>query len=251
MLIDWFTVVAQLLNFLVLIWLMKRFLYQPILNALDAREQKINAELNDALTKKQQAEREYENYCSKNQEIEQQRAELFKAATEEVKLERQRLLQEAQQHAESLRAQHQQALQSEQQNLLTLISQQTQAEILAIARQTLADLAGVNLEQQMISVFIAKLQQQADDKQSWLASFNDSATPLLRTTFELSPSQMAEIEQAIANIFALQTALQFKTAPHLIAGIELSCGGQKISWSIADYLGRLEKNLHEVLQSPH
>ena len=41
MLIDWFTVAAQALNFLILVWLMKRFLYKPILHAIDAREERI------------------------------------------------------------------------------------------------------------------------------------------------------------------------------------------------------------------
>ncbi|MFQ3186924.1 MAG: F-type H+-transporting ATPase subunit b, partial [Marinomonas primoryensis] len=48
MLIDWFTVIAQLINFLVLVWLLKRFLYRPILNAIDAREKRIADELADA-----------------------------------------------------------------------------------------------------------------------------------------------------------------------------------------------------------
>ena len=52
MLIDWFTVGAQALNFLVLVWLLKRFLYKPILNAVDAREKRIAAELADADAKK-------------------------------------------------------------------------------------------------------------------------------------------------------------------------------------------------------
>jgi F-type H+-transporting ATPase subunit b len=38
MLIDWFTVAAQAINFLILVWLLKRFLYKPVLNAVDARE---------------------------------------------------------------------------------------------------------------------------------------------------------------------------------------------------------------------
>ena len=37
MLIDWFTVGAQALNFLILIWLLKRFLYRPVLAAIEAR----------------------------------------------------------------------------------------------------------------------------------------------------------------------------------------------------------------------
>ncbi len=52
MLIDWFTVGAQLLNFLILVWLMKRFLYKPVLDAIDAREKLIATELADAAAKK-------------------------------------------------------------------------------------------------------------------------------------------------------------------------------------------------------
>ena len=48
MLIDWFTVGAQALNFLILVWLMKRFLYKPILRAIDEREKRIASELADA-----------------------------------------------------------------------------------------------------------------------------------------------------------------------------------------------------------
>jgi F-type H+-transporting ATPase subunit b len=44
MLIDWFTVAAQIVNFLILVWLLKHFLYKPILDAIDAREKRIAAE---------------------------------------------------------------------------------------------------------------------------------------------------------------------------------------------------------------
>ena len=55
MLIDWFTIGAQALNFLILVWLMKRFLYKPILHAIDAREQRIARELAEADKKKADA----------------------------------------------------------------------------------------------------------------------------------------------------------------------------------------------------
>ena len=52
MLMDWFTIGAQALNFLILVWLMRRFLYKPILHAIDAREQRIAKEIADADAKK-------------------------------------------------------------------------------------------------------------------------------------------------------------------------------------------------------
>ena len=104
MLIDWFTVAAQALNFLILVWLMKRFLYKPIQGAIDSREKHIAAALADADAKKSQAQAERDEFQRKNDEFQQQRAALFGQAERDAQLERQRLLDEARQAAEGLSA---------------------------------------------------------------------------------------------------------------------------------------------------
>jgi len=110
MLIDWFTVGAQALNFLILVWLMKHFLYKPILNAIGAREKLIAPELADAAAKKAEAQKEHEEFQHKNEEFDQQRAALLSKATDEAKAERQRLLDEARKAADALSANAQEAL---------------------------------------------------------------------------------------------------------------------------------------------
>ena len=101
MLIDWFTVIAQLVNFLILVWLLKRLLYRPILDALDAREKRIAAELADAAAKMGEAGKERDEFQQKNALFDQQRAMLMNKATDEVKAERQRLLDEARKAADT------------------------------------------------------------------------------------------------------------------------------------------------------
>src|SRR5450631_1658984 len=100
MLIDWFTVGAQAINFIILVWLLKRFLYKPILNAVDAREKRVAAELADAAAKKAEAVKERDEFRHKNEEFDQQRVTLLSKAAEEAKAERQRLLSEARQAAD-------------------------------------------------------------------------------------------------------------------------------------------------------
>ena len=112
MLIDWFTVGAQALNFIILVWLLKRFLYKPILNAVDAREKRIAAELADADAKKAEAQKERDEFQHKNEEFDQQRAALLSKATDEAKAERQRLLDEARKAADALSAKRQETLRS-------------------------------------------------------------------------------------------------------------------------------------------
>src|ERR1700728_638582 len=114
MLIDWFTVGAQALNFLILVWLVQRFLYKPILNAIDAREKRIAGELADAATKKTEAQEERDEVPNKNKAFDEQRTALLGKATEEAKADRERLIGEARKEAESLRAGQASALRNDQ-----------------------------------------------------------------------------------------------------------------------------------------
>ncbi len=57
MLINWFTVGAQAINFLILVWLLKRFLYKPILHAIDEREKGIASQLAQAEAKVAEAQK--------------------------------------------------------------------------------------------------------------------------------------------------------------------------------------------------
>src|SRR5271167_451595 len=117
MLIDWFTVCAQAINFLILVWLLKHFLYKPILNAIDVREKRIAAELADAAAKKAEAEKERDEFQHKNEEFDKQRASLLAKATDEAKAERQRLLDEARKAADALTSKRMETLQSDARNL--------------------------------------------------------------------------------------------------------------------------------------
>jgi len=91
MFIDWFTIVVQALNFLILVWLMQRFLYKPILHAINEQEKRIATALANADKKKADAQKERDELKHKHEEFDQQRAALLRKATDEAKAERQRL----------------------------------------------------------------------------------------------------------------------------------------------------------------
>ena len=119
-----------MLNFLILVWLLKRFLYKPILHAMDAREKRIAKELADADAKRAEAAKEHDEFQHRNAEFDQQRADLLSKATDEAKAERQRLLDEACQAADALRAKRQEALRREQQTLNDEMTRRTRRKCL-------------------------------------------------------------------------------------------------------------------------
>ncbi len=250
MLIDWFTVGAQALNFLILVWLMKRFLYQPILHAIDAREKRITARLADATAKETEAKKERDDFKQKNEEFNQQRDALLGKATEEATTERRRLLDEARKAANALSAKRQEALINEARNLRKTLSRKTQDEVFAIARKVLTDLAGASLEARMVDVFIGRLRMMPDEAKTSFAkalrTASDSA--LVRSAFDLPEAQHKTIQIAISETFSVDIQVRFETAPDLISGIELSASGKEVAWSIDDYLASLEQIVGELLK---
>lgn len=249
-LIDWFTVFAQVINFLILVWLLKHFLYKPILNAIDEREKKVASELKDADARETEAQKEKEEFRRKNEEFDQQRSALLNKAKEDAKAERQRLFEEVRKEASDLRTKQQEALRTEEQNLSLEIGYRTQQEVFDIARKVLSDLAGTSLEERAVDVFSERVHNLADEEKKQLASAL-SASPgqvLVRTAFDLPQAQRDSIKKMIKEALGIETQPEFETVPDLISGIELTTGGQKVAWSIADYLASLQKSIDELLK---
>jgi F-type H+-transporting ATPase subunit b len=250
LLIDWYTVGAQALNFVILVWLMKHFLYGPILNAIDAREKRIAKEIADADAKRTEAQKQHEEFQHKNEEFDQQRATLLSKATDEAKGERERLLAEARQAAEALTAKRQEALRNDAHNLNRAISRRTQQEVFAIARKALTDLATTSLEERLVEVFTRRLRTMDSQAKAGLAQAlkTTPAPALVRSAFDLPAEQRAAIQNALNETFSAEIRLAFESAPDLVGGIELTAGGQKVAWSISDYLASLERDVGELLK---
>jgi F-type H+-transporting ATPase subunit b len=250
MLIDWFTVGAQALNFVILVWLLRRYLYKPILDAIDAREKRIAAQLTDAAKKKAEAQRERDDFQHRNEMFDQQRTALLSRATDEAKAERQHILDDARKSAEVLIAKRQEALQGDAHSLNQAIRRRTQQEVFAIARKALADLAGANLEERMSEVFNRRLRMvDGKAKEGLGAAIRTASSPVLvRSAFDLPEEQRASIQKTLNETFSIDVQVRFETSPDLVGGIELFTNGQKVAWSIAEYLVSLEKGVNELLK---
>jgi len=252
MLIDWFTVVAQGLNFLILVWLMKRFLYQPILRAIDAREQRIASELASAAASKAAAEKEREEFERKNDEFDRVRAQLLRQALDAANGERQRLLDEARQAAETMSSKRHEALKNDFELMNQSIGRRARQEVFAIARKALGDLAGASLEARMVELFTRRLRELDGQAKGELAGALEagSGSALVRSAFDLPMEQQGEIEKALEDAFGSGLQVRFETAPELVSGVELAAKGRKLAWSIDDYLTSLERSVGELLDKP-
>ena len=248
--LDWFTVVAEVVNFLILVALLKYFLYDRIIGIADERESKIAARFEEAEQKRQKADKEAEKFQNQQQELAEQQEELMTQAREAAERRRRELLDQARQEVEAQKEQWQQTVQREQAAFLKDLRRKAGQQTIRMARRSLADLAGADLEQQMIERFLEKSKQLPDEEQAKLAdSLRDSGRQsVITTAFDLSAENQEQLMTAIREQFGDGLEGKFNTAPNLICGIELKANGHKIAWSLDNYLDNLADNLARVLQ---
>jgi len=247
MLIDWFTVGAQTLNFIILVWLMKRFLYRPILNTIDAREKIIADQLARANKVSLEAREAKASFESKNIEFDQHREQLMVDATEAAHSERQRLLEQTRQTAAEFEKKQQQTLQKKMQELHHSIRTAAQKELFVMAKNALHDLAVVDIETQIVAVFLEQLRVMNNEQKMAVKAALKAKQISVLSSNPLSSDQQSSIEKSLKEFLGHDIQLQFEQSADLIGGIELAVDGFKIGWNVADYLQSLEDLLSEEI----
>lgn len=239
MLIDWFTVVAQIVNFAVLVALLKHYLYGPLVRAIDAREKRIADRLAEAAEKSREADQRMETAQAATAEAEQKRARILGEVQTAADDKRRELFEIARASVRDLETKWHQDLDREKAAFLNEIRERASAEILSTARRAVADLAGTRIEQAAIDVFLEKLQSFDPNT---LSSIAGPGFSVLSPT-ELPRELQGRIRDTIAKVLGTPVRVGFEVAPTMAWGIELHGNGQRIGWTPDIYLDSLEANL--------
>lgn len=250
MLIDWFTVVAQIANFAILVWLLKRFLYRPVLDAMAAREQYVRETVAAADRQKAESETEAARLRAQQVELAQQKDALLKTSRDEVAAARDEMLSQARREIDARATQWREALAREWKEFRTQLTLKTQGEALAIARQALHELADADIEERMIEAFLKKLAGLNGDVKRQLQNIACGSTrPLLvRSGFPIAGPMRERLLRALHEQFAMKNDVRFETTHGVIAGIEIAFDGQKLAWTLDDFLHSLEADVNSLIE---
>ena len=249
MLFDWFTILAQIVNFLILMFLLRRFLYRPILNTMEAREQRIAALLEEAEQKRAEAEKERLSYAAKNEEWHENRVQKQRELEQSIEKWRKEALQDARQDVDQTLNTWLSSVEDQKADFLVDLHQFAVQKTYAIACQAIQDLAGTDLETQMIRTFLENIQRQEVNLAQLANGGQVQDTPLkIRSAFDLSDSMKDSLVEQFQDHFHDRITLQFETAPNLIAGIELvSENGYTAAWNLSRYLESLQTELDQQI----
>ncbi|MDA3832723.1 MAG: hypothetical protein PF495_04945 [Spirochaetales bacterium] len=251
MLIDWFTVITQIINFLVLVYLLKRFLYGPIIKAMDKRQEKVDLNLAEASKKQEEAEQEAELFLKKNREFDGRHEDMLSQIKKEAEARKAELIKEARSQVDADMAGWYVAIQKEKENFLQDIRRHAVKQTCAIARRAIKDLSNADLENRITSIFIERLRNiDADDREALARIVQHPADRIrVNSAFEIPEESAKKIVRLIQNLTTDSVVVRFEILPELICGIELKLHGRKISWNIADYLEPFEESMRAIIEA--
>jgi len=248
MLIDSFTVIAQIINFLILIYLLKRFLFNRIIKIMDEREKQITDQMQDAETAKEAAQKELEEQRRIREELQEKWNEMLSQAKKDAQKKREELVRDARSKIDEEQKNWREAISKQRTAFLRDLRHLSCEQVCQISRKVLSDLAGEKLENQLIENFLIQLGKLSkEEKDDFIRFINkDERKIWVDSSFKLNREKESEIRKILEEIIGDKVEINFKVSPKLICGIETRTEGKKISWNIENYLDGLEEQLKKA-----
>ena len=245
MALDWWTLALQVFNFLVLVWLLQRFLYRPARRVIEARRAREEAALAEARRLQQEAAAKQAELEARAKALEAERTTLREAMRQEIEGERQRILEEARREAAELLAGARRSLEEERRRLLEGVKAEIAGLATDLARRILEELRGPPLDE----VFFARLERHLLDmaeteRQELLdAGEGEPARVRVVTAAPVGEKRRRDWRHRLERAFGAGLALDFAEEPALVAGLELDFGATRLRFSLAGLLDRARRDL--------
>jgi F-type H+-transporting ATPase subunit b len=237
--LSWSTFVLEIVNFLVLVWILKRFLYKPVLDVIARRREAIGKTLSDAqdrLSKAQALESQYQNRLNEwgqekqaahevlRREIETERGRLMAALMTSLDQEREkaRVLEERQ-RLEALRRNEEQAYR----------------QGATFAGKLLARLAGPDLENRLLQTALEDLPTLPPERLEELrAAYTAVENPVtVASAYPLSEEQRLRLQASFTKLLGPARATwDFCQDPNLVAGLRVNIGPWVLRANLQDEL---------------
>lgn len=248
--IDYFTTAAQVVNFVLLVVILKHFLYGPLLKLADERETAIISSQKEVEDAKKEAEIEAESYRQKREELSAEHEELLVKAKEDANELRAEMMKKARYELEETRKEWQRDLQRQSDELISDLREYSGRHLYTITRKALRDLANEDLERHIMISFINRLIDLDGSDGEIVKKFlrDPPRIIVVRSTFEVPEDIQQKIESTLAGHAGDDVSVRFEIEGNLISGMVMDADNVEIGWSIAGYLDTLEADFSRWLE---
>lgn len=251
--IDWFTFAAQIINFLILLLLLRQFLYGPILSVMHKREQHVRDKLEAAKRSQQEAGDKALRYQQQLEELDRERERMVREAREQAERKKSALLEQYRKETEAIRARWLQTIEQEKAAYYEELYRQTGQRIMQIVAKIIDDVADSELEAAAVRHFLSQMQETeaAEWSRATVSALQyGEGQVMVVSSFVLSPEQKQQIEAALNSLIGREVRCGYEQSEGLGFGIEIRMGGWKMGWNALKYLRMLRDEMEAQTGDP-
>jgi F-type H+-transporting ATPase subunit b len=248
--INWFTVTAQMINFLILLYLLRRFLYHPMIKAMDERRERIEGKEREAQDKISAAEGRIQEYKNQSNRLEEEKNEILFSIHQQAEAEKKEFLERAREDIDIQKKLWEESIAKEQTHSLREMQRQIGLLSSQIARRALADLSGRKLERIIFDTFVDKLSSLEGKEINRLRERkgHPGTKAMVSSTFDLNEEDKDSLQQLFKKMLIHDGPIEYHIDPEMICGIKMELMGNQFEWSIGEYLRSLEDDFIKALE---
>lgn len=248
--IDWIIVAAQVVNFLILVWLLNRVLFRPLMRAMNERAEAVRQQLAQTEAAQARAQAAEADHRAAIRALEAVREDRLAAIETEAQTLHEILTREARAEIAAHRTAWGRQLEEEKSAFLDRLRQRAGEAFVTLARHALAEMSDSDLVDQIARVFVRRLAGLDPEERARLAALAAAGERVeILSTFDLSPPTRALVAEDLARILDLGDAFQpvFRAEPDLECGVLLTVGSRHVGWTLGEHLDAFEGDIAQLL----
>ena len=240
---SWWTFALQAANFLILVWLLRRFLFKPVSAIVARRKEEIAQGLSEAAAEKQSALDMKQELMSQRATIEVERQQAIDEQRSQIAIERKKMLEEARAEANEIRAQAQTKISEERVAAAEELFSRTIEMAAGLAERLLRELALPSIERPFLGRVIDYLDRLPAQERANLVSHLGANTLTVTTAHQLDVNEEAEWREQLQKRIGNSATLKFRADPALIAGAEITFPHAILRFSWRESLAAASKEI--------
>lgn len=244
---SWSTFILEIINFLILIWILKYFLYKPVLKIIDERKAGIQKDMDDAQKTRDESLMLKLHYENRLQDWQQEKQQFRNKLHEDIASERERLMQELNR---SLKLEQKKAEVIKQRQIKEaekIAQQQALNHGARFTASLLSRLASEELESRLFELFLQDLAVLPESRQEILrtTAVEQEQAITIVSGYELSQSDRQKLEETLYRLIEVRLDYDYQTDPQLLAGVRIAFGPWVLHANLQDELKFFTESVHD------
>ena len=236
--LDWTTFILEIINFLVLVWILQRFLYRPVMNVVAQRRAAITQNLEEAQTTQQQATALKTQYENRLADWQRERETARQQLHDEIEEQRHKLMAQVEIELAEQRHKEQVLAARRDENRLREARQQAQKLSEHFAAKLLTRLAGPAVEGQLLEMLLEDLARLPEEQiKNLAAAYRDNQTPVqIISAFHLNDKQRQALRTSMQKTLGTAISCEFREDPTVVAGVSIHIGAHYLQANLKEEL---------------